>query len=161
MRRMPPRSSAGSRRPPAARAAGFSLIELVLVMVLLGSIAGMLAVPMASLVESQRLLATESIEKTDVDYTLGRISAAVRAASEVTICNATTLQLTLNGTPVSFSRAGTVILLDDTETLLTGVGAETIMCDDTYAGVLDIYRVAIAVDGQTYRVGAFRRLPAG
>lgn len=139
---------------------GFSLIELVMVLILVSVIAGMLALPMSSLMESQRQLGAASVQKTDVDYTLRRISSAIRAASTVTSCTADTLALTVNGANVSFSRVGQSILLDGAEPVLTGVSSDSVMCDDTYAAALDVYRVSVSVvDDATYTVSLFRRVP--
>lgn len=151
---------------------GFTLLELVVVIVILGVVAATVAQPMARAMEAQGALTRSGRLKADADYALGRMVSSVIASPAVT-CSASgaaeMIAATTAGERRFFVESGTLRIEERengaslfTETLLEETGALPWLCEPlaTELPGADLYRLRIEAAGFAYEQVVFRRPPA-
>lgn len=166
-----PTSFVARQRPERARTAGFTLLELVAVIVILGVVAATVAQPLARAIEAQGALTDSGRRKADADYALGRMVNSVIASPAVT-CSTTGAAEMTAVTPAGERRffvENGALLLEEfeggaslfTEPLLDDVAALPWLCEPLGADLpgADLFRLRIETGGFAYEQVVFRRPP--
>ena len=129
---------------------GFTLIEVVITLLLLGVIGAIIARPLINLIETRQTVSDATARQVDIDYALTRMSKEIRLSddSESVACNADALEI-----------GGQRYELDAGDLLLNGAplvdDVDQFTCERLQPSSLRLYQLSI----DDARMRAFKRDP--
>ncbi|MEX0430637.1 type II secretion system protein [Spiribacter insolitus] len=144
---------------------GFTLLEIVVTLIILGIVAAVASTPLITLIQSRDSISMAASEQSDNDYALARMATQIRLSETDGIdrCNATELWIRGDSGPDAAATqytftAGQILVSE--KILVENVdnpdaGGEK-LCDIVDDG-LRLYRLAFRVDGELFAVRAFKR----
>ena len=145
---------------------GFTLLEFVITLVILGIVAAIIGKPLANFLAARSSIDRETTLQTDVDYALARMATAIRAGKEVQNCisessndsnSESEPQLIVDGETYENPQNSDELRLDS-QVLLKDV--DSFSCDEVGSG-LRLYSLSLVMQSgegrAVYKVRAFQR----
>ena len=144
---------------------GFTLLEIVVTLIVLGIVSAVASKPLISLIQSRDSISAAASEQSDNDYSLARMATQIRLSqtTDIARCNDTELwirsgneaeavatQYSLAGGEIT---SGAKVLVENVDNL--AAGGEP-LCQVIDSG-LRLYRIGFRVDGEPFVVRAFKR----
>lgn len=133
---------------------GFTLIEIVVTLVVLGVVAGFVGMPLISMVSSRATINEEIRRNADAVFALEKISNEIRFTGlAVGGCN-TTNQITTNTDQYKLTSDAELVHASSGSVMLTDVN--DFGCSSVSSS-LDLYEISLEIDNEIYNSRAYIR----
>ena len=140
-------------------AIGFTLIELVITLGVLGTLAAFIGRPLVDLIQNRATIEQQTDQDADIEYALSRISDEIRFRDSSIQCNSDSVSFGGNETVYRWDIGVDQLIVEQASPPTTAILVDQVdnFSCATINPVSDLHALVLECNGESYAVRALRR----